>query len=401
MRVQTSIAHTPIGSRTTGGPRLERHREDGDQPGVAAATLKSLCELIVGVCTRAGRMPAAEDLDDVRRTAHTLARRGVSLRDAQRAVHAAVGSGLAGSMDDGRPVDGSGVVDTAVFMMKVLELMGNAVASAYIDQCRLDSASSGNRASHLAELLATDDPDARVTAERSGVDIAAEYDVVALQFADAAATLRSASGDVEKNVLASAEAAVAALGGGALVSLGVLGGTMLIPCVAGSVDVELYVERVSSSLGVDVVAATATGSPGSIAEVLSHCRELVDLARSLDMDPRLYRTGDLALEYQLSRPGPGQSRLRSMIAPLDGYPELLHTLRTFIANEANRRVSAKTLYVHPNTVDYRLKRVEQLTGVDPLSSAGLMSLHAALVVDRLARAADTDVTRRGPVAAAS
>ena len=157
------------------------------------------------------------------------------------------------------------------------------------------------------------------------------------------------------------------------------GGTILVPCDAAG-EVDDIVVRLSAKTGVDIVAATAKAAPGAMADAVAHCRELVEL------EPRLYRTCDLALEYQLSRPGPGRSRLRSVIAPLATFPELLHTLRTFIANEANRRVSAKTLFVHPNTVDYRLKRVEHLTGVDPLSSAGLMSLHAALVVDCLARA---------------
>ena len=376
MRVETSIAHSPNTAQVLDRRRPERQRPSGDRTSALGATtaLESLCGKLVGASCRAERLPAREELDEVRRAAQKLARQAVSLRDAQRAVHEAVSAGLKGSVDGAR---GSNVVDSAVFMMRVLELLGNAVSSAYIDQCQLDSGSAGRRVTQLVELLTADDADARMVGERHGIDIAAAYDVVVVHFV----------GEVDSNALAAAETALTAHSAGSrpLTALNKHGGTILVPCDAAG-EVDDIVVRLSAKTGVDIVAATAKAAPGAMADAVAHCRELVELARSLGKEPRLYRTCDLALEYQLSRPGPGRSRLRSVIAPLATFPELLHTLRTFIANEANRRVSAKTLFVHPNTVDYRLKRVEHLTGVDPLSSAGLMSLHAALVVDCLARA---------------
>ena len=352
--------------------------------GVTTA-LASLCARVVNESRSVGTLPSHDDMDDVRRSAQKLARRSVALRDAQRAVHDAVSAGLKGS-------PGRDVVNSAVFMMQVLEMLGNAVSSAYIDQCRLDSGSDGRRGAQLVELLVADDADARVVAERNGVDVAAEYDVVVVQFVGGSDTDRTSVVDsdtvaaVDSDTVAGAEAALTARNSGRapLVALTRHGGTILIPCGA-TTSVDDVVGDLGTHIGVSVVAATASAVPGGMGDVVTHCRELVDLARSLGREPKLYRTGDLALEFQLSRPGPGRSRLRSVIAPLENFPELLHTLRTFIANEANRRVSAKSLYVHPNTVDYRLKRVEQLTGVDPLSSAGLMQLHASLVVDCLAR----------------
>jgi hypothetical protein len=220
--------------------------------------------------------------------------------------------------------------------------------------------------------------------------------------ADAADAERSLGRTIDSAKVAAAELALTSdtVAHGPLLSLSTSGGTILVPGVRSDA-VEECIAQLNSVLRVNVVAATARAVPGAIADAVAHCRELVDLARSLRMQPRLYRTGDLALEYQLSRPGPGRSRLRSVIAPLDAFPELMHTLKTFVASEANRRASAKSLYVHPNTVDYRLKRIEQLTGVDPLSSAGLMSLHAALVVDCLTRADAAGASGPSVVAEAS
>ncbi len=392
MRTDTSIAHSPYGTHT-----LDRLRPERGRATVLGSTtvLESLCVRVVDDSRRHEKLPSRDDLGEVRRAAQKLARQGVVLRDAQRAVHGAVSAGLRGSA-------GSDVVDSAVFMMQVLEMLGNAVSSAYIDQCRLDSGSATRRVAQLVELLVADDPDARVIAERTGVDLSATYDVVVVQFIGETTGDGASRDAVDNDVVAAPEAALSARNPGRapLPALTRHGGTILVPCGApGAVDG--IVEDLTTEVGVALVAATAPAVPGGMGVVLAHCRELVDLALSLGREHRLYRTGDLALEYQLSRPGPGRSRLRSVIAPLEAYPELLHTLRTFIANEANRRVSAKSLYVHPNTVDYRLKRVEQLTGVDPLSSAGLMQLHASLVVDCVARAHGSGPTLGTAVAQAS
>jgi sugar diacid utilization regulator len=42
------------------------------------------------------------------------------------------------------------------------------------------------------------------------------------------------------------------------------------------------------------------------------------------------------------------------------------------------------LHVHPNTLDYRLKRIVGLTGLEPASTAGLQLLAAAAMARRLA-----------------
>lgn len=370
--------------------------------------LESCCAQVVASCFRTETLPARGELDDVRRAAEKLARQGTVIRDAQRAVHVAVSEGLRRCV--GTSAEGGSVVDRAVFMMRVLEFLGNVVSAAYLEHCRRDPGELRERIAHIVDLLSTDDPDARAVAERSGIDVSAEYDVVVVQFVEGLpASTRSVQRSAGGGIVDAAE--VALLSGvhrsDPLLSLVADGGTILVPSgvlnvpSAGPDTVESYMESLRSVLGVDIVAATVRAGVGAIAGAVAHCRELVRLARCLGMDPRLYRTSDLVLEYQLSRPGPGQSRLRSVITPLDAFPELIHTLRTFIDNEANRRASAKSLYVHPNTVDYRLKRIEQLTGVDPLSSVGLMSLHASLVVDTLARADDADARHTGVIAEAS
>jgi len=85
----------------------------------------------------------------------------------------------------------------------------------------------------------------------------------------------------------------------------------------------------------------------------------------------------------LTRPGPGRRHLRQILEPLDASPELLETLEIHISHDLNRQRSARQLHLHTNTVDYRLKRIAQLTGFDPTRPSGIRHLQAALVARRL------------------
>ena len=68
-------------------------------------------------------------------------------------------------------------------------------------------------------------------------------------------------------------------------------------------------------------------------------------------------------------PPDGLSRRRAALGPLVAYDqrhraELLPTLREFLACSGSWNVCATTMYVHVNTVRYRIRRIEELTGRD-------------------------------------
>jgi DNA-binding PucR family transcriptional regulator len=92
---------------------------------------------------------------------------------------------------------------------------------------------------------------------------------------------------------------------------------------------------------------------------------------------------DVLLEYQLTRPSDAHAALRELLDPLDRNPDLQHTLEVYLANDLDRRQTATTLHVHPNTLDYRLRRIVELTGLDPSTSRGLQLLGAALAARQL------------------
>lgn len=64
--------------------------------------------------------------------------------------------------------------------------------------------------------------------------------------------------------------------------------------------------------------------------------------------------------------------------------ELLHTARVLVDHNMDRRAAAVALHLHPNTVAQRIRRLEELTGLDLTRPADLLQLTAALTVSRIA-----------------
>jgi purine catabolism regulator len=64
--------------------------------------------------------------------------------------------------------------------------------------------------------------------------------------------------------------------------------------------------------------------------------------------------------------------------------QLVETLERYLGARCSVAESARTLYIHPNTVRQRLERIERITGLD-LRTEDLLSLELALKVARLHR----------------
>jgi hypothetical protein len=67
-----------------------------------------------------------------------------------------------------------------------------------------------------------------------------------------------------------------------------------------------------------------------------------------------------------------------------GGTALLDTVMTYLEHGNSLEATARMLFVHPNTVRYRLRRITELTGEMPSSGRGGFSLWVAVVLGRLA-----------------
>jgi hypothetical protein len=69
---------------------------------------------------------------------------------------------------------------------------------------------------------------------------------------------------------------------------------------------------------------------------------------------------------------------------LSGGPPLLDTVTAYLEQGSSLEATARMLFVHPNTVRYRLRRVAELTGYTPAEGRGAFALWVSIVLGRLA-----------------
>jgi len=162
-----------------------------------------------------------------------------------------------------------------------------------------------------------------------------------------------------------------------LFSFSTTGGVMLLP---GTVDAA----ALSKALGplrrgrwyVGLAhAADGPATPGAH-EAAQSCAEV---AERLDYQPGIYELRQLLVEVQVTRPGVVREALLDVLHELEEHPELMETLTVHVAEAGRRTDTARRLHVHPNTLDYRLKRIREITGLDPVDRDGAQLLRSALL----------------------
>ncbi len=161
------------------------------------------------------------------------------------------------------------------------------------------------------------------------------------------------------------------------------GGMVFVPTTSSMADADPIPDAVSTlatAAAQPIVGTTTESAADELPAAADLANELLDLALRLDQPPGLYRLANLALEYQLTRPGYAKQRLAHNVEVLRKHPELLQTLQVHLRNELSRSKSAEQLYIHANTVDYRLKRIGAITGLDPADGQSIWRLYCALVV---------------------
>jgi hypothetical protein len=141
-----------------------------------------------------------------------------------------------------------------------------------------------------------------------------------------------------------------------------------------------------ADLGEGPAALLAIAEPTPRGELADAREEVVVLAehgRRVGLVGRL-KSEDHMLEILLGRSPQLAARLRaSVLGPLaeQDRGELARTLRTMIACRLDRTAASRELHVHRNTLAYRLKRIEQITGLDLGSPRDLACVYMALAKD--------------------
>lgn len=103
--------------------------------------------------------------------------------------------------------------------------------------------------------------------------------------------------------------------------------------------------------------------------------------------PRPVAADDLLPERALSGDATACARLvDTIVTPLrEAGGDLAHTLEVYLEGGGALEACSRILFVHPNTVRYRLRRVSEITDRHPADPRDALVLRAAIIVGRLAQ----------------
>ena len=116
------------------------------------------------------------------------------------------------------------------------------------------------------------------------------------------------------------------------------------------------------------------------------------VARAWRHAPRPVEADDLLPERALAGdPLAKQTLVERIYRPLQAHStDLVTTLWSYLDNGRSLEATARELFVHPNTVRYRLKRVSEVIGWDATGPREALILQTSLVLGSMG----TDATRR-------
>ena len=135
--------------------------------------------------------------------------------------------------------------------------------------------------------------------------------------------------------------------------------------------------RVATRLGRQAAVGISSryGSPGELRRALEEAELVLEVSRDghgpgEEIGDTTYR---LLFRVLASHPEEVRSFYEDTVAPVVRYDEqystdLVATLSSYLASNCNMNATAQSIYAHRHTVSYRLDRIRELTGLDPLTS---------------------------------
>jgi sugar diacid utilization regulator len=144
------------------------------------------------------------------------------------------------------------------------------------------------------------------------------------------------------------------------------------------------------ALGIEVGAGMGGwhAGPAAIVSGYREALDAADIAQAKGIHDHAVALDEVLVDH-IFRSSPYTDRiLAETLQPLVEYDrthrsDLVTTLRTYLDAGLNLTRTAKALYVHPNTVEYRLRRIRELSSRDPRTPDDLLILSLAIKFDEL------------------
>ncbi|GAA5129720.1 PucR family transcriptional regulator [Pseudonocardia adelaidensis] len=128
-----------------------------------------------------------------------------------------------------------------------------------------------------------------------------------------------------------------------------------------------------------LLGTSGDGAPlDAITDVCVKARQAAQVGTKRGWTDCVVTFEDVGLDVMLTRSPDTTAAIIAALDPLRGRPELLATLREYLRNGMSARATARALYLHPNTVPYRLRSIEQLLGRPLTDVTGLTDILIAL-----------------------
>lgn len=138
----------------------------------------------------------------------------------------------------------------------------------------------------------------------------------------------------------------------------------------------------SVALGDDAVEAIGIGLPGigprGWRQSARQAMKAIEGGLRLSAEKKVFCYSDIALDDAVTYSENTRRYFESLLARLNGEPNLLQTLRVYFELRQQRKSAAAALGIHPNTLDYRLERITTLLGVGLDDVSWIAKLQIAL-----------------------
>jgi sugar diacid utilization regulator len=336
-------------------------------------------DLATAVLSR-GQAPTREEFDRAIELGATRALQGIPLDSVIRAFRAGERTMLDKLLSHLSELDAEEVRSSVDLLVSTFDLLTQECITSY-RQASDEMALHRERVEHhlVSNLALGEDPDAGHVEQQArllGAAPAQPHRAIAV---------RCEAGSQPSTMLRVRNHVLSSLSG--LVEGKVLFGTISgngVLLVPGTLDDQLLVEGLGQALhertlrdaavvGVGTMAPSLRSVARSCHEAMAtaevlHCRRSARVAcrwSDVLVDATLLQDRDLTANLVATR-----------IGQLDEHEHLLKTLRTFLDCDLSQSRTARELFVHVNTVAYRLSRIRNITGKDPrrLPDAVEMSL---------------------------
>ncbi len=258
----------------------------------------------------------------------------------------------------------------------------------------------------LDDLLAVDgriDADSTLTrAHQLGLELSAPYTLVVVRpdpgGEDSVARLAGSAARLQRTLLTQVQRVVNATGVGDAALVAARGEDVIVlwPARDGEkgaaelaeslrTQIRPYVGAVSVGLG---PPSTSVTDYGDAYRLVAGALDLVQRAGQRDRVVALGDLGIYRLLLQVKRPEELIEFMHGVLRPLYEYDgrrdtTLVETLRAFLGCGFSAAATAEALIVHPNTISYRLRRIEELLGTSCHDPEALLQFQFAFLIERV------------------